>query len=1184
MPEIGDQYTKDIRPLIDLADILSEIRPGGNGKEDLKTGLKEFLADNIIKDLKKFNNIIYCSLPFWWHQEDHDGSWFKHYMPVKVFNPDKFNSYAMLYYLLDKKWLSFSFSDFACRNLKEPPHLIQISFDEKQKSIEATRKKNILSIKAPLKSPVNKNPAFEKFKKLFDGTAPGPEKDHYHVIRDKINKINENTLQDSVKKYIRSLGKEEQKSKSFLEPEWFRTDKTSKEELTELRESFKDFIRLHPVLFGQEVRHIIYAPSKVFYFAEHQDSDEAYQQSYGGLIAVIEAPPKKTKPEDPKDKDLEPVELKKEDINPVFDFIRLKTSIKFREWAAWDWSEKNKRDLINHSTKSAIAAIMSRNGSHNIGSHVIAAVGNNVNDVPDDQQLFKYIQQRLDFIATVTTEFPNWSQPMWFVKDVMRRFYMQRHLLNYIASADGLRAYEPQGDDDAENQNSGRLVVKVRVKVKKDKDNEFVEAVNPTDKAQEGKIAGDAQVAIPGGIIGQHAFYTILENIIRNSAKHGCKVSNGSANCEITIDLEDDKKKDYVVITIWDNVSNVKGKYGEKKKLPDFLNSLLKQSFINRDSGELIKENWGLAEMKIAAGFLSGAAQSDISADGDKLLFDDNSKREGIIRAVAYKPAGNGGAEERLGFQFAINKPKELLLVLAPGDSWNLNMDAEELKKYAVYLERSLPTVNTDCEMIVLDEQVVEGYTLGKQNENHNFCEKLEQLLRQYPARVIIIQNEKSKNTLTPELKVRVTTITEKEFKSKCGKVFKENINNIENSLFNLKVWLQYVWVGHLLNRREIGAKAKTKFQVLIKLTGDTGGTKTVNAELVFKKIKKTNLEIPDVDNEDSESLFKTTWNDIVRAAEGKKKNLEQLNYKGLADCWIDAANSSYPDMEKVVENKLQNYVNTFWQALTSIGEKYSEDVETLPLGYKACGNSEAGGWAEVKSSPGDLLTVQVFTDSSKLSDNNGDIISFNRHGLLEKGQGRTIEYNEPISGAQYFFSALSNPPDTIEFKMKVIAQLLEATLCRLLIIDERVSDYWSKNFHCLRPEKQPKLNIEVPEQVKYEKQEKRLSRQPVKDGVWYDLYDLTQLDKTGSYDAVIIHQGVLDELFKGNSQGMSTFLEKLKTKIPLVVVTSGRGKPSNLPKNIRYIPFSNIETSLIKSYPEKILLVQALTRVKMEN
>ena len=113
------------------------------------------------------------------------------------------------------------------------------------------------------------------------------------------------------------------------------------------------------------------------------------------------------------------------------------------------------------SLKSAISSIMSRNGSHNIGSHVLAALSHNVGTMPDDRVLYQYIQHRMDYIATVTTDFPAWSQPTMFVGSMVKNFLTQRHLLNHIAGSEGLKAWQYQ------NPNIGKQSACVRLHVRK---------------------------------------------------------------------------------------------------------------------------------------------------------------------------------------------------------------------------------------------------------------------------------------------------------------------------------------------------------------------------------------------------------------------------------------------------------------------------------------------------------------------------------------------------------------------------------------------------------------------------------------------------------------------------------------------------------------------------------------------
>ena len=272
--------------------------------------------------------------------------------------------------------------------------------------------------------------------------------------------------------------------------------------------------------------------------------------------------------------------------------------------------------LIRVSTHAAIGSIMSRNGSHNIGSHVLSALSHNVGTMPDDRVLYQYIQHRMDYIATATTEFPQWTTPTMFVAGLMKNFYAQKHLLDYISRSEGLRAYKFQErnlDDAARMNQHGTIRIFLRrffdlTKLDKGTTNlpahrqlvydfktedpwsiyhffgersRMFRRVYSTDKHNQYEVseAGgtakfleyderftpdwkqDVRVAIPGGIVGQHAFYTIIENVIRNAAKHGwaAEQNRKEKDLEINVDFCEDQRGGRVFFVIGDNVSDVFG-------------------------------------------------------------------------------------------------------------------------------------------------------------------------------------------------------------------------------------------------------------------------------------------------------------------------------------------------------------------------------------------------------------------------------------------------------------------------------------------------------------------------------------------------------------------------------------------------------------------------------------------------
>ncbi len=258
--------------------------------------------------------------------------------------------------------------------------------------------------------------------------------------------------------------------------------------------------------------------------------------------------------------------------------------------------ERDKKIILSASVKSAIGSIMSRNGSHNIGSHVLSALSHNVGTMPDDRVLYQYIQHRMDYIASATTGAVDWSVPTPFVGNLMKMFYSQHHLLEHIAESDGLHAYlyQGKGTQFGEGQNNCVKIVVRRIshtskegwnhkkvfgkdvwmysffhedaakKVETDTNGERIRS-DVTDKPVVWK--NDEDVSVPGGILGQHAFYNIVENVIRNAAKHSwaaqhswaakSEAERGAQNLEIYVDFKKDLDDKTMCFTVGDNMSRL---------------------------------------------------------------------------------------------------------------------------------------------------------------------------------------------------------------------------------------------------------------------------------------------------------------------------------------------------------------------------------------------------------------------------------------------------------------------------------------------------------------------------------------------------------------------------------------------------------------------------------------------------
>ena len=407
--------------------------------------------------------------------------------------------------------------------------------------------------------------------------------------------------------------------------------------------------------------------------------------------------------------------------------------------------------LMLANTKSAIGSIMSRNGSHNIGSHVLAALSHNVGTMPDDRVLYQYIQHRMDYIATATTEFPFWRQPTMLVSNIIREFLRQKHLLDYISSSEGLHAYNFQGHFAAnEQENSIRIHVR-RVEQRKGwETNGCIDCGVIVDFVVYPGVHGEENVAkkvdfekdlaidVPGGTVGNHAFFTIIENVLRNAAKHEWAVAvkywkklqeekegierllssisdskcSEAAECwkllgdskgiediegllrnksevekivrdleerlkttseklpvckptnlDLYVDFADNPGQGVVECRVWTNIAVTSREYQSANlaSLKKVLEEKIGASFIDDATGRLRKENWGIAEMRISAGYLQGRDISDIGG------LTSRKKALEIIRPVIVN-AGCG--VNCLGYRFDVYKPRELLVVIKDSRSF----------------------------------------------------------------------------------------------------------------------------------------------------------------------------------------------------------------------------------------------------------------------------------------------------------------------------------------------------------------------------------------------------------------------------------------------------------------------------------------------------------------------------------
>jgi len=379
--------------------------------------------------------------------------------------------------------------------------------------------------------------------------------------------------------------------------------------------------------------------------------------------------------------------------------------------------------ILKQGIRAAVAAIMSRNMSHNIGSHVLAYLvdeyglpansplqiqlnriledhivrpvvnlvllykdKNKKNDeimrsipslMPDKKRvekfiqnnrfLLKYLKDRMDFIATVLTYVPscttmNFATDFIGWDDINNDIFKVWDAINFdTVGSESIYESKQQNDFFFRNLNLLLNYICASEKI----------GENGADIGRDRIVIffkpyiSPIPTAIPGGTIGRQAFLTIIENIVRNCAKHGARSLVGQHFLRFTIEFPDQTingtesisvdhqklgydRNDFLRVTISDNVGNASDGVLEK------LRSGLEEPIVNL-KGQLERENLGLKEMKVAAAFLRGIDPRDIA--GNEII----GPSEGFANKLITVEKDNQNFS--LVFSFFLLKPKQILIV-----------------------------------------------------------------------------------------------------------------------------------------------------------------------------------------------------------------------------------------------------------------------------------------------------------------------------------------------------------------------------------------------------------------------------------------------------------------------------------------------------------------------------------------
>lgn len=824
------------------------------------------------------------------------------------------------------------------------------------------------------------------------------------------------------------------------------------------------------------------------------------------------------------------------------------------------------RKLREAEKRSASSAIMSRNMSHHIGSHVIPRTTNDLLKkklqkfffkgkepklVPEWRMLVEmlsdvknllddYMCRKAEFIADVTTGPTFSTRSASFFGDVVLPFIQNTALIDTLAANEGF-GYPAW--------NVSSLIIRC---FRNNIETEFFPQFSNPDYGSVEKIGNndqpiapyagrslddrttvlvpsfknkefDMRVALPGSV-GEMAFYSILENIIRNAAKYSGFTSSGNTDkkLEVHIVISDpqDEPETYRV-DIYENLSNPEQKItidikdgNEPKTLVELLQYYVALDIID-DQGQLRKEAWGIAEIVINACHLQGCPAPD-----PKLLT--------IKSPPLSELSGSHGADsdqKRLVYTLHLMKAKTALLV---GFNDVAKSVREQLKDEGFIFISNLEDVDEfisdRANSLASFQFAVVSSALLKENN----LEPLHEIRHRFPFRIIVAGIDSSQQSLKSN-----------------RYAFTDQTPAIENGN-NLLIWLWETWLAkrwRLSQEKDKTTLSNYGIDLYLQQEQNISPTKSwvIEADKFNKRCEEKKLPYG----------LRVWGKGSGRQVDCFTKNKKQAFYRRfILDRHRDFALSS-DDRPK----EFDNYV-ILDKSNTDFGTLFSpsfSDPFTLPYELLETG----------------LLRILVLDERiaqksmAPLTDTESSI------GTIKKVLMGEKDY-ENYSPVFWHMAKSANIFVATHLIFKKAENVIEKGKFKLAENAYETSLATFRNEEKFSAGKQscPSLKLIVDTftspmsvQIEVEKIGPEIKKIP---------------KNLSDFDMVIIHQGILDRINQQINL-VDDFLDQLEKNIPWLVIESGRGIPSNLKKHHKFVPFSIIERTFHRERIPKIALTKTL-------
>lgn len=906
----------------------------------------------------------------------------------------------------------------------------------------------------------------------------------------------------------------------------------------DLNDSFQIAIYNHLALFESE-------EITIYYFFTNNLRIENVKKGFGGLFVIAKK------------------ELKDNELT-FFKQINYNLSNKIAISLA-----NRKIKLAN--IKSAIAAIMSRQMSHNLGSHVIPGTrydlknGYGKKDIVGIDRLLQYLQERMDFISMIvnTDESEKLYGALNLKAHILDELAMDgpaiRHnkiksdsssdsenattnyILRHIVKSEGYYRFEnveksekPEDDDifKIEKESEHKPIELQIIQLQKSEVNNEIYKYQKFTSVSNGDIPSSpfskTDFAIPYGVNGRHAFLNILEDFIRNSAKHGkdkltdlksliftilvqTKADLEKNNIEevgkvSNLSIKDQLKDDEYLVSILSN------KPSDINELKEIKESFAKLKLLN-ENGSINQENKGLKEIMICLAWLKNK-MSDLSiienqiSDGKFLML---NHQDSLGDYALIKNPIIPNDKDHLALRFTLKKYRFAYIITI--DEFNKYFEGEKLKYDEIF---KLPS----SDIYILDDSNIKS------------TEKIIKLKKSIPK---LIELSRIKND-------------EKEwegFNVNSKNPFSEYIINNIDDINSTKV---------LLTMEHCTAIMKS----YIKMKYGFSDTRKYPLLYIIRDGQEENVK-----GENKEIIKRTKTDDFSEITKQIKSGRKVLVFRNHND---------EQDQYKVAYNGLKDNMPDFMEGISGNNFTYNLVISNVisELEYYKILDSSLTKIA--------IIDERIFEHHAKK--NNKKIILQKDKGQKDKDAWK-VEFVKKIKDKQTKHPELQLFLASNDIKMDIEAiidfqnneefEVEDLSLYSNTNNDNKMDIFSGKNIFLF----DMYLNDES-------------SKENDTTDINYSIYNSEGIIQTdfSDYDYISVHFGLIEKYMPKEYLDIKKRLDMFKLNVLKIdqnsniklTIHSGRGNLTNLDDVVRYLPVSSIESQLTNC---KHLLTQQFANVK---